>query len=360
MPKRGLDRAHGNQRRMNVLRVDPAAVDPTLLRPAAEALRQGRLVAFPTETVYGLGAHALDPAAVGRIYAAKGRPGYNPLIVHAADVAGARALASEWSAAAATLAEAFWPGPLTLVVPRAARVPDAVTAGLSNVGLRVPAHPVAQALLNLAGIPVAAPSANRSTELSPTTAEHVIRSLGDRVDFVIDGGPCPVGIESTVVSVAGPVPTVLRPGSISQDQLAEVLGIVVAAPTGEQPEGGALASPGQMDRHYAPRAALRVIEPGEESVLVFVQSGALVNPMPLQLGGRSYDANTAVLTRGQGDYPGARTVRMPTDARAYAAVLYATLHDLDELGVERILVERVPDGPEWDAVRDRLRRASEA
>ena len=168
-----------------------------------------------------------------------------------------------------------------------------------------------------------------------------------------------MGIESTVVSVAGPVPTILRPGSISLDQLAEVLGIVVARPSGDPAPGTALPSPGQMDRHYAPRAALRVIEPGEESVLVFVQSGALVNPMPLQLGGRSYDANTAVLTRGPAEYPGARTIRMPDDPHAYAAVLYATLHDLDGLGLERILVERVPDGPEWDAVRDRLRRASQ-
>lgn len=343
---------------MNVLRVDPVAPDPEALRPAVEALRQGRLVAFPTETVYGLGAHAMDPAAVGRIYAAKGRPGNNPLIVHLASTEAARRMAAEWTAAAASLAQAFWPGPLTLVVPRAPGLPDAVTAGLSTVGLRVPAHPVAHALLAAAGIPVAAPSANRSTQLSPTTAEHVLRGLGDRVDVVVDGGACPVGIESTVVSVATPVPTILRPGSITQEQIADVLGIVVSAAGGEVRPGEALPSPGQMERHYAPRAALRVIEPGEESVLVFVQSGALVNPMPLQLGGRSYDASTAVLTRGASEYPGARTVRMPDDPRAYASVLYATLHDLDEMGVERILVERVPEGHEWDAVRDRLRRAS--
>jgi L-threonylcarbamoyladenylate synthase len=343
---------------MNLLRVDPNAPDLETLRPAVEALREGRLVAFPTETVYGLGAHALDEAAVGRIYAAKGRPGYNPLIVHSASTDAARELAAGWPHAAAALADAFWPGPLTLVVPRARGIPDAVTAGLPNVGLRVPAHPVARALLREAGIPVAAPSANRSTELSPTTAEHVARSLGDRVDFIIDGGSCPVGIESTVVSVAGGVPTILRPGSISQAQLAEVLGLVVAAPAGTVPAGSALPSPGQMDRHYAPRAALRVIEPGEESVLVFVQSGSLVNPMPLQLGGRSYDDRTAVLTRGQGDYPGARTIRMPADPQSFGAMLYATLHELDAMGMERILVERVPDGPEWDAVRDRLRRAS--
>lgn len=343
---------------MNVLRVDPYSPEAAALRPAVEALRQGRLVAFPTETVYGLGAHAMDPAAVGRIYAAKGRPGNNPLIVHAATAGAARELAAEWPPAAAALAEAFWPGPLTLVVPRAPGLPDAVTAGLNSVGLRVPSHPVAQTLLAEAGIPVAAPSANRSTQLSPTTAEHVIRGLGDRVDVIVDGGACPVGIESTVVSVATPVPTILRPGSITQDQLAEVLGIVVSAAGGAVRPGEALPSPGQMERHYAPRATLRVIEPGEESVLVFVQSGALVNPMPLQLGGRSYDASTAVLTRGPAEYPGARTVRMPDDPRAYAAALYSTLHELDETGVERILVERVPEGPEWDAVHDRLRRAS--
>ena len=163
---------------MNVLRVDPGAPDRAALVPAVEALRSGRLVAFPTETVYGLGANARDPAAIGRIYAAKGRPGYNPLIVHVADADEARQLAADWPTAAAALAEAFWPGPLTLVVPRAAGLPDAVTAGLGNVGLRVPSHPVAQALLADTGLPIAAPSANRSTELSPTTAQHVIESLG--------------------------------------------------------------------------------------------------------------------------------------------------------------------------------------
>src|SRR5688500_4040239 len=164
---------------MRRLRIDPGHPEPELLREAAEVLRAGGLVAFPTETVYGLGANALDPAAVARIYAAKGRPGYNPLIVHAADTAAARALAGAWPDAAARLAAAFWPGPLTLVVPRGEGIPDAVTAGLPTVGVRVPAHPVAQALLRAAAIPVAAPSANRSSALSPTTAEHVVRSLGD-------------------------------------------------------------------------------------------------------------------------------------------------------------------------------------
>src|SRR5215207_179752 len=210
---------------MRMIQVDADAPDAAV-REAAAVLRAGGLVAFPTETVYGLGAHALDPAAVERIYQAKGRPAYNPLIVHAADAAAARRLAARWPGAAERLAERFWPGPLTLVVPRSPEIPDAVSAGLATVALRVPAHPVAHALLLAAGIPVAAPSANRSTQISPTTAEHVRRGLGERVDLIVDGGPCPVGIESTVLSLAGPVPTVLRPGTISIDDLRPVIGEV--------------------------------------------------------------------------------------------------------------------------------------
>ncbi|HEU0078380.1 MAG TPA: L-threonylcarbamoyladenylate synthase, partial [Longimicrobiaceae bacterium] len=183
---------------MSTLVVHPDHPDPAAIRRAAAVLRRGGLVAFPTETVYGLGASALDAEAVGRIFAAKGRPSYNPLIVHVADAEAARALAAEWSAAAERLAERFWPGPLTLVVPRRAEVPDAVTAGLPSVALRVPAHPVAHALLREADIPVAAPSANRSTEVSPTTAAHVERSLRGRVELILDGGPPPVGSESSV------------------------------------------------------------------------------------------------------------------------------------------------------------------
>jgi len=302
-------------------------------------LRAGGLVAFPTETVYGLGAHALDPAAVDRIYHAKGRPAYNPLIVHVAGVEQARGLSSDWPAAADRLAERFWPGPLTLVVPKAAAVPDAVSAGLATVGVRVPAHPVAHALLAAAGIPVAAPSANRSAHVSPTTAEHVRRSLGDRVDLVLDAGPTPVGIESTVLSLAGPVPTVLRPGSIPVDALREVLGEVRVG-GGEAGGDAARPSPGMLDRHYAPRAEVRLFDAGDAAP-------------PGAEGGR-----TAVLLIRAAAHPAGEPVRMPADARGYAARLYATLHRLDDEGFERILVELPPDTPEWAGVRDRLRRAA--
>lgn len=324
---------------MPTLAVDPRSPDPAAIRRAAAVLRRGGLVAFPTETVYGLGASALDPAAVARIFAAKGRPSYNPLIVHVADADAARALAAEWSAAAERLAERFWPGPLTLVVPRRAEVPDAVTAGLGSVALRVPAHPVAHALLREAAIPVAAPSANRSTEVSPTTAAHVERSLGGRVELILDGGPTPVGIESTVVSLAGRLPTLLRPGTVSIEELRDAVGEVVLPAAGP---GGAAArpSPGMLDRHYAPRAEVRLLGAGDAAP-------------PGAEGGR-----TAVLLIRGAAHPAGEVVRMPADAREYAARLYATLHRLDDEGFERILVELPPDTPEWAGVRDRLRRAA--
>lgn len=324
-----------------LVRVDPLRPDPAALAPAARALRRGELVAFPTETVYGLGAHALDPAAVAGIFAAKGRPGYNPLIVHAADLEGARELAAAWPEEAERLARAFWPGPLTLVLPKNARVPGAVTAGLPTVALRVPAHPVAHALLREAGIPVAAPSANRSTRLSPTTAEHVVRGLGERVAVVVDGGPSPVGIESTVLSLAGAVPTLLRPGSVSVEALRGVLG-EVALPSEEPGGSAARPSPGMMDRHYAPRAALRVMTPATRADLLAAA------------GGRP----TAALLLAPA--PGARlaaVVRMPDDPGGYAARLYAALHEVDEAGCEAVLVDAVPEDAAWDGVRDRLRRA---
>jgi L-threonylcarbamoyladenylate synthase len=293
---------------------------------AARLIRDGRLVAFPTETVYGLGANALDAAAVARIFEVKGRPSTSPLIVHVDSVAMARGLSSAWPAQAETLAQAFWPGPLTLVVPRAPAVPGIVTAGLDTVGLRMPAHPVALELIRASGVPIAAPSANRFGELSPTTAEHVRQSLGADVDCVLDGGPTQVGIESTVLSLVGR-PVLLRPGMISRIEIERLIGPVETA--GEV--SGAHPSPGMHARHYAPRT--RVI----------------LGPPPTGRGAYLWITGPA---------PAKRAVRMPADPAEYAAALYATLHELDALGLDWIAVEMPPDTPAWAGVRDRLQRAA--
>ncbi len=286
---------------------------------AAALIRSGRLVAFPTETVYGLGANALDAAAVERIFAAKQRPHSSPLIVHVDSIAMARGLAREWPPAAQALAERFWPGPLTLVVPKQPAIPDVVTAGLPTVGLRMPAHPLALALIHAAGVPVAAPSANRFTELSPTAAGHVPASLAD---YVLDGGPAQVGIESTVLSLAG-TPLLLRPGVIPLPEIEAIVGPVgIAADVAAGPH----ASPGMHARHYRPRTRLILGQPPDSG-------------------------NGARLRIGR---------EMPPDPRAYAAALYRTLHRLDAQGLDWIAVEPPPDTPEWAGVRDRLRRAASA
>lgn len=331
-----------------ILVVDRTHPDHAAIAKAAELLREGALVAFPTETVYGLGAHALDVEAVRRIYEAKGRPSWNPLIVHVSDAGAARALAREWPAVADVLARAFWPGPLTLVVRKRAGVPDEITAGLDTVGLRVPSHPVALALLRAATVPVAAPSANRFTRISPTTAAHVARGLGDRVDLIVDGGPSDVGIESTVLDVSGEVPTILRPGHISLAQLAAVAGAVRVASDAEPDDlETARRSPGTMGRHYAPSAAVIVFGPAD----------------------RARAAEAARLARAEGHRVGALLlspldapiddpVAMRDDPAAYAHQLYAALHDLDARGCDVILIERVSDDDAWAGVRDRIERAA--
>ena len=345
--------------------VDPRHPDPGVIGLAATMLRHGKLVAFPTETVYGLGANALDPDAVAAIYAAKGRPAWNPVIAHVPDVAAARALARTWPASAARLAAAFWPGPLTLVVPKAAQVPDVATAGLDAVALRVPDHPVALALLRAAGIPVAAPSANRFTQISPTTARHVQASLGDRIDCILDGGPCAVGIESTVVDCTGSDVVILRPGMITADDLARALhgtGIAVriAARTvshGAGPEAGgpALRSPGMADRHYAPQGDVWLFDPAQQDeVATALQARAAT--------GAGTGADTgpirALLRTATLPLPAGLVVPMPDDPAAYARRLYAALHDADADGAVLIVIERPPDDPRWSGVRDRLSRAS--
>lgn len=303
---------------------------------AAALLRNGKLVAFPTETVYGLGANALDEAAVAGIFEAKGRPTSSPVIVHVSSIKMARSLVAEWPDAAQQLAESFWPGPLTLVLRKQAVVPALVTAGLESVGVRMPSHPVAIALLRAAQIPVAAPSANRFTQLSPTTAEHVRQGLGDRVDYILDGGACSVGIESTVLSLTGGVPTLLRPGGISRAQIEAVFG-----PITHQTEvlTGAHPSPGMHARHYSPRTRL-----------VLVRDGALPRE------GRGAYLQLHIAPRDNI----ANLVQMPKTPASYAAELYRTLHELDGENYDWIAVDAPEDSPEWEAVRDRLKRAASA
>ncbi|HEX5632329.1 MAG TPA: L-threonylcarbamoyladenylate synthase, partial [Gemmatimonadales bacterium] len=317
--------------------VDPETPDPALIVEAGRVLREGGLVAFPTETVYGLGANALDPHAIARLYEAKGRPAYNPVILHVASVVAARRLARAWPEAADRLVATWWPGPLTLVLPRSPSVPDAVTAGLDAVGIRIPAHPVALALLEAAGVPVAAPSANRSTELSPTTADHVEHALGDRVDVLLDGGPTTMGIESTVVDLTGAQPVLLRPGLVSREEIELLAGPLAAA---DEPEGTApRRGPGQLLRHYAPRGVLELVPAAalQERIAVTEEPGVGIL------------ARTAhVLPR-----PGDRLLRMPATPRLYARRLYAALHELDAAACPRILCEAVPDDAAWEGVRDR-------
>jgi L-threonylcarbamoyladenylate synthase len=302
------------------------------IRKAAQRLRAGELVVFPTETVYGLGANALDPAAVHKIYALKGRPAASPLIVHVSSVEQARELAAEWPEDAERLAREFWPGPLTIVVPKKPAIPDEVTAGLPTVGLRMPRHPVALALLREANVPIAAPSANRFTQLSPTTAQHVREAFGDDTPFLLDGGPCKVGLESTVIAVTKDGLEVLRPGMAFVDD---------AAPAGSTPapEPGkhhvAHRSPGQHHKHYSPRTRVLLVNRGH---LPQKGRGAYL--------WLAYDAKATW------------KLRMPEQPEAYAAKLYSVLHDLDREGYDWIAVELPPHAPEWAAIRDRLTRAA--
>jgi len=334
---------------MPTILVDPQAPDPAAVARAAALLRAGELVAFPTETVYGLGAHALDPAAVRRIFEAKGRPSYNPLIVHVADADAARALVTAWPEAAARAAAHFWPGPLTLVLPKRPEVPDEVTAGLPSVALRVPAHPVALALLREARIPIAAPSANRFTALSPTRASHVERALGDRVALILDGGPTSVGIESTVVDLRGARPVLLRPGVLDEQALAAVLGPLVLPPTSAAPTDSR-PSPGMLDRHYAPRATMLLAEPGDAAAMARVRDRVHE--------ARARGARTGLIRHSALAIGADVVVELPAEPAGYARRLYAALHELDDAGCELVVVESVPDEPSWAGVRDRLRRGA--
>ncbi|MCM4076830.1 L-threonylcarbamoyladenylate synthase [Paractinoplanes hotanensis] len=301
-------------------------------RRAVEVLRAESVVAFPTETVYGLGANAFSEKAVGEIYRLKNRPSWNPLIVHVANVEAARELAESWPVEANELAAEFWPGPLTLVLPRARHLAG-VGASNNTIAVRIPDHEVALRLLEESGLALAAPSANRSEGISPTTAEHVLRSLPD-VPLVLDGGPASWGIESTVIDVTGGRPRLLRPGAIPLRELRDVAGPVILPDDGPS-DGDARPSPGMSRRHYAPRATLTLIE---------------------DVRAADRDESVGVLTYETAGVEGAEI--LSADPREYAADLYAALHRLDDAGVTTILVQEPPRTEDWLAVRDRLGRAA--
>ena len=302
-----------------------------VVRLAVDALRAGELIAFPTETVYGLGANALDALAVAKIFAAKGRPATNPLIVHVADESQVGQVVASWPDDAKRLAAKFWPGPLTIVVPKNTNVPDAVTAGGLTVAVRCPALPSARAIIAAAGVPVAAPSANRSGELSPTTADHVVKSLAGRVHLVFDGGPCAGGVESTVVALTSFQPRLLRPGPVTVAQLEALLGPIDATPaklTGDAPMPG----PGMLPKHYAPRTPLECAETEAEWLFLI----DLYETAGLKVGRARFDGDPA-------------RVR---------ASLYAELHALDDANHDRLIALLPVATDETRAVRDRLARAA--
>ena len=306
---------------------------------AVAALRAGQVIGLPTETVYGLAADASNPEAVARIFAIKGRPAHHPVIVHVASIDQVPQWAREFPAAARALAQRFWPGPLTLVLPRADRVPLQITGGQDTVALRVPAHPTALAVLRDFGGGLAAPSANRYGHVSPTTAQHVRDDLGDAVALVLDGGPCHVGLESTIVACLEGAVTVLRPGRITAAEIEAVAGPLT------RPAASAPRVPGSVTSHYAPRTPVRLVAPASVEEMV--------------ADARRRGTRVAVLAAVPHPRPQAVAwIDAPRDPAAYARDLYANLRALDRAGAAAIVVAQPPDTPEWHAVRDRLTRAA--
>jgi L-threonylcarbamoyladenylate synthase len=345
----------------DVLRVDAVHPDPAAIARAAACLKAGGLVAFPTETVYGLGVHALDRAAVRRLFQAKGRPATDPLIVHVLSLEDVQPLVVEIPGTARALAPRFWPGPLTLVLRRAALVPDEVTAGLDTVAIRVPSHPVAQALLRAARIPIAAPSANLFSRPSPTRADHVLEDLSGRIDLILDAGPTDVGIESTVLDLTGIVPTVLRPGAVTTEMLGELLG-TVEGPSA-RPSSGPMRSPGLLSKHYAPRAPLTLYEGMREDVLARLIADARSalgrgERVGLILATGDDDRLREALEGGASRLY-VCTLGTEQDAGRVASRLYAAMRELDGARVDTILARSFPgDTGLGAAIQDRLRRAA--
>lgn len=325
----------------------PALFEVAVAR-AVELLKAGKLVALPTETVYGLAANALDSTAVARIFDVKGRPSNNPVIVHVASIDLARRCVLEWPGEADRLARAFWPGPLTVVLKRSHLIPNIVTAGGETVAIRWPGHPLMQAVIRDCGFPLAAPSANLSSGISPTNADHVRSSLGTRIPLIIDGGQCQVGIESTVIDLSVDPPRILRPGMIHADALTAVTGklaTVGTATSGVEP----LRSPGLLAKHYAPKAHLLILSWRDDADLIKQLSPANCPLSRIQVISHSIIPSNA----GFG-----RVSVIPHDAEAFARAIYAELHRCDEAGAELIVVEAPPESVEWQAISDRLKRAA--
>jgi L-threonylcarbamoyladenylate synthase len=341
----------------DVVPVDPTAPDAASIARAAECLRAGGLVAFPTETVYGLGVHALDRRAVQRVFAAKGRPANDPLIVHVAAIDDILPLVLDVPRAARDLAARFWPGPLTMVLRRAERVPDEVTAGLDTVAIRVPSHPIAQALLQAARVPIAAPSANRFSRPSPTLAAHVLADLGGRIDLILDAGPTSVGLESTVLDLVHEPPSVLRPGAVDAATLRSIIPDLRLHSSRGGRETTGLPSPGMLPKHYAPSTPLMLFEGDRASTI-----DAIAHAVTLR---RDRGESVAIVAFSD-DLESLRGLGAPLvdlgnehDAPAIASRLYAALREADELGVDAILVRNITtDHPLGTAIQDRLRRAA--
>jgi L-threonylcarbamoyladenylate synthase len=344
-----------------VLTIDAQRPAPDLVAQAAALLRAGRLVAFPTETVYGLGANALDADAVRRIFAAKQRPAYDPLIVHVTGVDALRALLRAVPPVALLLADHFWPGPLTLVAPRADIIPAEVTAGGPTVALRAPSHPVAQALLHATRLPIAAPSANLFSHTSPTTAAHVWEDLAGRIDLILDAGPTHWGVESTVLDVSGAVPVLLRPGGVTLEALRALLGRVDIRDAAAS--GGVLPGPGLLERHYAPRTRLLLAEVegagAAEVARAHIESAAraelAAGRFPLLL---AYDEDLPVLAQVIALGAGVERLGAAAQPEQVAARLYAALRAADALGANLLLARTLSPQGLGAAVNDRLRRAA--
>lgn len=330
-----------------ILSTHTPALFAAAVQRAAALLRAGEVVALPTETVYGLAANALNAGAVAKIFQVKGRPAHNPIILHVAGIEMAKKCSAEFPPLAEKLARAFWPGPLTLVLPRAATIPDNVTAGGETAGIRWPAHPFMQAVIRECDFPLAAPSANLSNQLSPTNAEHVGSWLNGKIPLIVDGGQSQVGIESTVLDLTVSPPKILRPGMVHAGSLAAVCGEVQTHPA-VNPGIGTARSPGLLAKHYSPKARLLVWDWCDDAELAAKISGLKLDVQ---------DCHIIAHTKIPVSFAARNVYVIPHDAEAFARALYAELHRCDAAGAKWIIVEAPPDSPEWSGIADRLRRA---